>query len=126
MPIYSQSFYWIYLSYIKKLECFGFFAMANGIPLLKNIVSFCRPILSLSFLLSVNEFEGCLRQLAEEGGGRGQDRSTKRSKETKTALTKTTAASVILFSICLSRLLVGSTVLWNIVAIHYRFGDADT
>jgi hypothetical protein len=48
MPICSQSFYWIYLSYIKKLECFGFFAMANGIPRLKNIVSFFRPILSLS------------------------------------------------------------------------------
>ncbi len=32
----------------KKLECFGFLAMANGIPLLKNIVLFFRPSLSLS------------------------------------------------------------------------------
>ncbi len=60
---------------------------------------------------------------AEEGGGRGHDRSTKRNEATKTALTKTTALSVMLFSICLSRFLVGSN---NTGAIHHRLANADT
>ncbi len=67
MPICSQSFYWIYLSNIKKLECFGFFAMANGIPLLKNSVSFFRPNLLLVSLFAVNDVEFCFRQLAGRG-----------------------------------------------------------
>jgi hypothetical protein len=99
--------------------------MANGIPLLKNIVSFFGLFFLVVFLLSVNELEGCLRQLA----GRGMKeamivvQTTKRNQETKIALTKTTAATVMLFSICLSRLLVGSN---NTGAIHHRSADADT
>jgi hypothetical protein len=60
----------------------------------------------------VNELEGCLRQLAARGVKEAMIvvQATKRNQETKIALTKTTAASVMLFYICLSRLLVGSTM----------------